>query len=287
MGGVSLDRARSWVQPRSAKAEQALAGPDIRVPRIGIIIGMTVQLPSAPRTPQIDLDIEGMTCASCVRRVERALTALPEVTAATVNLATEKALVTLTPAASADDAWEAAARAVGAAGYSVRAGTPTTVEGTAHIRMAITGMTCASCVRRVERALLGVDEESAPASVNLTKEMADVVLTTPVDAARLVAAVAGAGYDAEVLSGRRSAPGRGQERRARRQAAIRSRSWVLAVGLALSTGVPPIGAALAMAFSLCHRRPQRPAPPPPRTPIVNPADSGSPPGTGRRGMTAR
>ncbi len=245
---MSLDRARSWVQPRSAKAEQALAGPDIRVPRIGIIIGMTVQLPSAPHTPQIDLDIEGMTCASCVRRVERALTALPEVTAATVNLATEKALVTLTPAASADDAWEAAARAVGAAGYSVRAGTPTTVEGTAHIRMAITGMTCASCVRRVERALLGVDGVGS-ASVNLTKEMADVVLTTPVDAARLVAAVAGAGYDAEVLSGRRSAREEAEERRARRQAAIRSRSWVLAVGLALSTGVPPIGAALAMAFS--------------------------------------
>src|ERR1017187_9772590 len=118
---------------------------------------MTVALPSAPATQRMQLDIEGMTCASCVRRVERALTALPEVTAATVNLATERALVTLAPTASAADVREAAARAVGAAGYSVRAGTPTAAVGTAHLQLAITGMTCASCVRRVERALAGVE----------------------------------------------------------------------------------------------------------------------------------
>jgi Cu+-exporting ATPase len=41
----------------------------------------------------ISLDISGMTCASCVARVEKALAAVPSVTAATVNLATEKAKV--------------------------------------------------------------------------------------------------------------------------------------------------------------------------------------------------
>src|ERR1035441_3316104 len=197
---------------------------------------MTVAPPSAPDTPQLELDIEGMTCASCVRRVERALAALPEVTAATVNLATERALVTLVPTASVADVREAAARAVGAAGYSVRAVPPTAAVGTAHLQLAITGMTCASCVRRVERALAAV-EGVGSASVNLTTEMADVALTTPVDAARLVAAVDKAGYGAEVLSGRRSAREEAEGRQARRRAVIRSRTWVLGVGIALSAGV--------------------------------------------------
>ncbi len=38
---------------------------------------------------QVTLEITGMTCASCVRRVERALAGVPGVTAATVNLAAE------------------------------------------------------------------------------------------------------------------------------------------------------------------------------------------------------
>jgi Cu+-exporting ATPase len=108
--------------------------------------------------------------------------------------------------------------------------------GTAHVQLAITGMTCASCVRRVERALAAV-EGVGSASVNLTMEMADVALTTPVDAARLVAAVDKAGYGAEVLSGRRSAREEAEERQARRRAVIRSRTRVLGVGIALSAGV--------------------------------------------------
>ena len=50
---------------------------------------------------QIDLGIGGMTCASCVSRVERALKKLPGVDSATVNLATESARVRYaSPAAS-------------------------------------------------------------------------------------------------------------------------------------------------------------------------------------------
>ena len=61
------------------------------------------------------LDITGMTCASCVRRVEKALGKVPGVSAAQVNLATEAATVTYDPAAvTADDL----TAAVGTAGYS-------------------------------------------------------------------------------------------------------------------------------------------------------------------------
>src|SRR5690349_14122901 len=44
-------------------------------------------------TKPVSIDIEGMTCASCVARVERSLLKVPGVTSATVNLATERATV--------------------------------------------------------------------------------------------------------------------------------------------------------------------------------------------------
>lgn len=49
-----------------------------------------------PTLSTLDLDVEGMTCASCVRRVETALAKVPGVTQANVNLATRSAHVTLT-----------------------------------------------------------------------------------------------------------------------------------------------------------------------------------------------
>ena len=49
-----------------------------------------------PRTA-LRLPIEGMTCASCVSRVEKALAKVPGVTTATVNLATETARIHFTP----------------------------------------------------------------------------------------------------------------------------------------------------------------------------------------------
>jgi len=50
---------------------------------------------SDPRAESVDLAVEGMTCASCVGRVERALAAVPEVEAAVVNLANHRARVAL------------------------------------------------------------------------------------------------------------------------------------------------------------------------------------------------
>ena len=65
-----------------------------------------------------ELDVEGMTCASCVRRVERALAKTPGVTEATVNYATERATV-----AHAGDVADLVA-AVERAGYAARASVP-------------------------------------------------------------------------------------------------------------------------------------------------------------------
>jgi len=72
------------------------------------------EVPARP----VELAIEGMTCASCVARVEKALKSVPGVTSASVNLATERASIT----GAADLA--ALTRAVADAGYEARAATP-------------------------------------------------------------------------------------------------------------------------------------------------------------------
>ncbi|HEX4853584.1 heavy metal translocating P-type ATPase [Arenimonas sp.] len=142
---------------------------------------MTPSLPDSPRETEIRFGVTGMTCASCVGRVEKALSQVPGVRAASVNLATETATVTTDGSTSA----ATLAAAVEKAGYGVA------VE---EISMAILGMTCASCVGRVEKALSKVPGVQS-ASVNLATETArvQVLAGTPHDA--LVAAIAGAGYE--------------------------------------------------------------------------------------------
>ncbi|MNJ87750.1 Copper-transporting P-type ATPase [compost metagenome] len=143
--------------------------------------------PSTSSGLRLSLPVEGMTCASCVGRVERALKQVPGVQSAAVNLATERADITFTGAADP----QAAVRAIEGAGYSVREETS---------ELAIEDMTCASCVGRVEKALAkipGVLE----ANVNLATERARVRhLAGVVSLADLEAAVIQAGYKSRRLS---------------------------------------------------------------------------------------
>ena len=127
------------------------------------------------------LPIEGMTCASCVGRVERALQKMPGVIEATVNLATESASIRAAPGVGLTEL----RAAVDGAGYAV---------GESSVTLGIDGMTCASCVSRVEKALLRVPGVLR-AEVNLATESASVTLASrQVDEAALVAAVERAGY---------------------------------------------------------------------------------------------
>jgi Cu+-exporting ATPase len=73
---------------------------------------------TTPPTRELDLPIEGMTCASCVNRIERFLNRTPGVEVATVNLATETATIRYQPGVADRDAL---VRAVEASGYDVRA----------------------------------------------------------------------------------------------------------------------------------------------------------------------
>ena len=72
--------------------------------------------PKTSHAPRLDLPVKGMHCAACVGKVERALKAVPGVTDATVNLATERARVELGPEAAALPQLRAA---VAAAGYTI------------------------------------------------------------------------------------------------------------------------------------------------------------------------
>ena len=130
-----------------------------------------------------NLPIAGMTCASCAGRVERALSKVIGASAVSVNLATEQARVQ-----APSDSLPALMEAVQQAGYSVPQQT---------LELSIDGMTCASCVGRVERALAKVPGVKS-VSVNLANERAHLELLGQIDPQTLIAAVTKAGYSASV-----------------------------------------------------------------------------------------
>ncbi|GBF04425.1 heavy metal translocating P-type ATPase [Deinococcus aerius] len=177
----------------------------------------------------IELGVQGMTCASCVGRVERGLGKVEGVQRASVNLATERATVTYDPEQTGPQALIARVKDVG---YEPVVG---------EIELGVQGMTCASCVSRVERALKKVDGV-LDASVNLATERATVrYLPSSVSAGQLKAAVKGAGY--EVLEAQAGRDRTDLEREAREQEIHGLRravtfSAVFALPLALLAMVP-------------------------------------------------
>jgi Cu+-exporting ATPase len=171
-------------------------------------------------TAKLEVTVTGMSCAACVRRVERAVAAVPGVAAVSVNLATERA--SFTPGAGFDTGRLAAALA--ACGYPAAQAT---------LDLAITGMTCASCAGRVERALLAVPGVRS-AEVNLATELARVdTLAGTAGLDELLAAVRRAGYEARAVDGSAVQAGA--------MAAGRSRAALLdgvMAGLALACAAP-------------------------------------------------
>ncbi len=185
-------------------------------------------------TSSLSLPIEGMTCASCVARVEKALRMVPGVTQASVNLATERA--DLMFAGPVDTA--GAITAVEQAGYTIPLQT---------IGLAIEGMTCASCVGRVEKSLAAVHGVRA-ASVNLATERAEVqCLPGAVRTDALLAAVAATGYTARVVENSALATDAAAERRVHEQRALQRSLWISAV-LTLPVFVLEMGSHLVPAF---------------------------------------
>ncbi len=134
-------------------------------------------------TVEIALPVLGMTCANCARTVERTLRRTEGVTDATVNFASEKAVVRLNPKVVQP---AVLVERVREAGYDV---------ALARVELPILGMTCANCVRTVERALRRVPGV-VEANVNFATEKATVTyIPTVATLSDLKAAVREAGYD--------------------------------------------------------------------------------------------
>ncbi len=172
--------------------------------------------PVSPIRLDFSFPVEGMTCASCVGRVEKALQAVPGVQEVSVNLATEVASIQ----SAAGTTFDALRAAVDKAGYSV---------GEQTLRLNIEGMTCASCVGRVEKALLKVPGVLS-AEVNLATETATVHTTgrsgDSGTLSALLAAVDKAGYVA------RASPEDGADNKKSNKPA--NQWWPVALSAALS-----------------------------------------------------
>ncbi|TEA80297.1 copper-translocating P-type ATPase [Allopusillimonas ginsengisoli] len=184
---------------------------------------------------RLALPVEGMTCASCVGRVERALKAVPGVHTAAVNLATERADITFTGEADP----QAAVRAIESAGYTVREETT---------ELAIEDMTCASCVGRVEKALAQLPGVLG-ATVNLATERARVRhLADVVSTADLEAAVEQAGYKSRRLSADTANAGDEDTDRRESEAQALRRSLLIAAILTLPVFILEMGSHLIPAM---------------------------------------
>ena len=190
-------------------------------------------------TNEFVFPVDGMTCASCSLRVEKALAAVPGVKSAAVNLSAMTARVEAAPDVRPADL----VAAVEAAGYE----TPRE-----EILLDVTGMTCAACVARLEKALHATPGVVS-ARVSLPAETADVTVTSGLaTAADLVEAIENAGFDAKPRAGEtRSAERSGEQRE----------TWIMAGAMALSapflanmiyeiaTGMPLLPAWLQLALA--------------------------------------
>lgn len=145
----------------------------------------------------ISLPVQGMRCASCAGRIEKVVGKVKGVADVTVNLAGARVLVT--PADDADQGMPAAVvKAVSDAGF-----TPVV----APLRLKLTGLRCAGCVGRVEKALRavpGVIDVKISAATNVA-----LIDAAGVERNDLIAAVIGAGYGV-ADDGEGPSPGGGQ-----------------------------------------------------------------------------
>ena len=190
---------------------------------------------SASKPQSITLSVDKMNCASCVGRVEKAIAQVPGVTDVAVNLATEQARFQLS-----DEAADVrpVIEAIEKSGYPVR--------HQSH-RLSISGMSCASCVGRVEKQLLAVPGV-LEAQVNLATEEAVVTLAEgAVSPDRLVQAVQKAGYESHLKTEGKQGSNDQADRRAEEQGRLK-RSMILAAALTLPIFILDMGGHFIPAF---------------------------------------
>ena len=132
---------------------------------------------------QITLPITGMTCSNCSNTIERNLKKLEGIIQVNVNYAAENATAVFDANLLND---KDIIKKIESVGYKVP---------TAKIELAITGMSCANCVRAVERTLLKKTPGIIAATVNFATEKGSIeYLPHQITPAEIVAAIKKAGY---------------------------------------------------------------------------------------------
>jgi Cu+-exporting ATPase len=181
-------------------------------------------------TQRIELPVEGMTCAACSARLEKMLNRVPGV-AAGVNLAAEKAQIDYDESQTSP---ATLVQTIHKAGFRVP---PQQVE------LELSGMTCAACAARIEKALNQI--EGVEASVNFASEKARINVTPgTANVAQLIAVVNKTGYGAHEIV----AAGRAEEKQRRAAAyALELRRFWIAALLTL-----PLVAQMGMMFADYH-----------------------------------
>jgi Cu+-exporting ATPase len=175
----------------------------------------------------IDIGIRGMTCAACAMRVERALGKLKGVAAARVNLAAESGHVEYDPQLARP---QDIAASIAEAGY-----TPVVEQ----IEFPVRGMSCASCVGRVERALHGLPGV-IEARANLAAESVRVrYLPASAAPADLLRAIADAGYEA--LAPVAKDAGSSQDAQREREFAVMRRELLVGTAFSIPVAVLAMG----------------------------------------------
>jgi len=173
----------------------------------------------------VELPIRGMSCASCVAKIESTLARHPDVLEATVNLATERASIRVQDGATP----RALVEAIRDLGYEVPGETVT---------IPVAGMSCASCVAKIEAGLASLPGVLS-AAVNFAAERATVeYVPTQVAVEDLRAAIRNLGYEAGDVAGAAASAEDLSEREARSHRAL---LWTLrskiAAGAVLSVPV--------------------------------------------------
>jgi len=110
---------------------------------------------------RVDLPVTGMSCAACSARVQKALSELQGVSSASVNLAAERATINYDPSSLSLGDF---VNLIKDLGYGV---------SVSKITIPIKGMTCSSCVKRVQDALSSL-QGVISASVNFASEQATI-----------------------------------------------------------------------------------------------------------------
>ncbi len=170
---------------------------------------------NSPNLKQIEIPIEGMTCAACATRIEKNLNKLPGVHAA-VNLTNEKARINFDDTQTIP---EKLINSIEQAGFHV---VPQSVQ------LQINGMTCTTCSDRIKRALNNLP--GVTATVNLATERAHASFNPgSTTASELIATIVKEGYSAtEITEANRI------EEKARRLATYRAELRMFWISAALT-----------------------------------------------------